>query len=91
MKLEIPESLRLREEAICTALRQASDSGGETGDLAELLEAILLPHLAKEKIDVLQPLRVAPAQSRATERGLGRSDASGRSNHDRRESSRAKA
>ncbi len=56
MKLEIPESLRLREEAICTALRQASDSGGETGEAAALLEAILLPHLAKEKVDVLEPL-----------------------------------
>ncbi|MEO6970485.1 MAG: hypothetical protein ABI217_06290, partial [Chthoniobacterales bacterium] len=56
MKIEIPELLRLREEAICTALRQASDSGGETGDAAALLEAILLPHLAKEKADVLQPL-----------------------------------
>ena len=56
MKLEIPESLRLREEAICKALRRATDSGGETGDAAALLEAILLPHLAKEKADVLQPL-----------------------------------
>lgn len=56
MKLEIPEPLRLREEAICSALRLARESGGETGDAAALLEAILLPHLAKEKTDVLQPL-----------------------------------
>jgi hypothetical protein len=56
MKLEIPKALRLREERICTALRQAAEMGGETGEAAELLEAILLPHLAKERVDVLQPL-----------------------------------
>ena len=56
MKLEIPKALRLREERICTALRQAAETGGKTGEAAELLEAILLPHLAKERVDVLQPL-----------------------------------
>ena len=56
MKLEIPKALRLREERICTALRQAAKTGGKTGEAAELLEAILLPHLAKERVDVLQPL-----------------------------------
>lgn len=56
MKLQIPEPLQLREEAICTALRRAAGTGGETGEAAELLEAILLPHLEKESVDVLQPL-----------------------------------
>jgi hypothetical protein len=56
MKLEIPKALRLREERICTALRQAAAMGGETGEAAGLLEAILLPHLAKERVDLLQPL-----------------------------------
>ncbi len=56
MKLQIPEPLRLREEAICTALRGAAETGGDTGEAAELLEAILLPHLEKERMDVLQPL-----------------------------------
>lgn len=56
MKFEIPEPLRLREEAICTALQRATGTGGETGEAAELLEAILLPHLEKERADVLEPL-----------------------------------
>ncbi|MEP6823035.1 MAG: hypothetical protein ABI946_11880 [Chthoniobacterales bacterium] len=56
MKLQIPEPLRLREEAICTALRGAAETGGDTGEAAGLLEAILLPHLEKERMDVLQPL-----------------------------------
>lgn len=64
MKLEIPKALRLREEAICTALRHAVETGGETGDAAELLEAILLPHLAKESVDVLQPLGLLPRLAR---------------------------
>jgi hypothetical protein len=60
MKLEIPKALRLREEAICTALRQAVATGGETGAAAEMLEAILVPHLAKERVEVLQPLGLLP-------------------------------
>jgi hypothetical protein len=56
MKFEIPKALRLREERICSALRQAGGMGGATGEAAELLEAILLPHLAKERADLLQPL-----------------------------------
>lgn len=56
MKLEIPEALRLREETIRTALRRAAEAGGETGQAAELLESLLLPHLEKERMDVLQPL-----------------------------------
>ena len=64
MNLEIPKALRLREEAICTALRHAAGTGGETGDAAELLEAILLPHLEKESVDVLQPLGLLPRLAR---------------------------
>jgi hypothetical protein len=64
MKLDIPEALRLREEAICTALRRAVETGDETGDTAELLEAVLLPHLAKERVDVLQPLGLLPRLAR---------------------------
>jgi hypothetical protein len=56
MKLEIPEALRLREEAICSGLKEGIKAGGATGEAAELLEAILLPHLAKESVGVLQPL-----------------------------------
>ncbi|MEO6971349.1 MAG: hypothetical protein ABI217_10690 [Chthoniobacterales bacterium] len=56
MKLQIPEPLRLREEAICTALRHAAETGGDTGESAELLEALLLPHLEKKRADVLRPL-----------------------------------
>ncbi len=56
MKLKIPEPLRLREEAICGALRRAARTGGETAEAAELLESILLPHLTKERVDVLEPL-----------------------------------
>ena len=50
MKLEIPEALRLGEAAICTGLHRAAETRGETGQAAELLEAILLPHLAKERV-----------------------------------------
>lgn len=64
MKLEIPAALRVREEAICTALRHAVETGGETGEAAELLEAILLPHLAKESVNVLQPLGLLPGLAR---------------------------
>lgn len=64
MKIEIPKALRLREEAICTALRQAVETGGETGAAAEMLEAILLPHLAKERVEVLQPLGLLPRLAR---------------------------
>lgn len=64
MKLEIPKALRLREEAICTALTHAVETGGETGEAAELLGAILLPHLAKERVDVLQPLGLLPMLAR---------------------------
>jgi hypothetical protein len=46
----------LREEAICAGLRRAAETGGETAEAAELLESILRPHLAKERIDVLEPL-----------------------------------
>ncbi len=56
LKLEIPQSLRLREEAICAALHHAAETGGETGEAAQLLEVILLPHLERERADVLQPL-----------------------------------
>ncbi|HEX5176651.1 MAG TPA: hypothetical protein VFV83_06465 [Chthoniobacteraceae bacterium] len=64
MNLEIPKALRLREEAICTALREAVATGGETGAAAEMLEAILLPHLAKERVEVLQPLGLLPRLAR---------------------------
>ncbi|HZR04847.1 MAG TPA: hypothetical protein VFA61_03345 [Candidatus Udaeobacter sp.] len=60
MKLEIPEPLRLREEAISAALRRAAETGGQTAEAAELLESILLPHLAKERVDVLEPLGLLP-------------------------------
>lgn len=56
MELEIPEPLRLREEAICAAVMHAAGTGGMTAEAAELLEAILLPHLAKERADILEPL-----------------------------------
>jgi hypothetical protein len=64
MTFEIPEALRLREEAICTALRHAIETGGETGQAAEVLEAILVPHLAKERADVLRPLGLLPRLAR---------------------------
>ena len=64
MTCEVPEALRLREEAICAALRHAIKTGGETGQAAELLEAILVPHLAKERADVLQPLALLPRLAR---------------------------
>ena len=48
MKLEILKTLWVREERICRALRQAADMGGATGEAAELLETILLPHLSRE-------------------------------------------
>ncbi|MGE5213736.1 MAG: hypothetical protein ACM3NN_08610 [Nitrospirota bacterium] len=64
MELEIPEPLRLREEAICAPLRYAAGTGGMTAEAAELLEAILLPHLAKERADILRPLALLPSLAR---------------------------
>jgi hypothetical protein len=64
MKLKIPRALHLDEEAICRALRQAVERGGETGAAAEVLEAILLPHLAKESVDILEPLGLLPRLAR---------------------------
>jgi hypothetical protein len=64
MKLEIPEVLRLREEAICSGLKEAVKTGGATGEAAELLEAILLPHLSKESVEILQPLGLLPRLAR---------------------------
>ena len=60
MKFQIPEAMRLREEAICDVLRHAAETGGETGEAAELLEVILLPHLARERVDILEPLGLLP-------------------------------
>ncbi len=64
MNLKISEPLRLRDEVIAAALRRAAESGGKTGEAAELLQTILLPHLAKERVDLLPPLAVLPALAR---------------------------
>lgn len=60
MKLDIPESLQLRDRAIRTALANAARTGGRTGEAAQVLENILLPHLMRETVDVLQPLALLP-------------------------------
>jgi hypothetical protein len=64
MNLNVPRALHLDEESICKSVRAAVESGGETGGAAELLEAILLPHLAKERADVLEPLALLPRLAR---------------------------
>jgi hypothetical protein len=64
MKLNVPRALHLDEQSICKSVRAAVESGGETGSVAELLEAILLPHLAKERVDVLEPLALLPRLAR---------------------------
>jgi hypothetical protein len=64
MKLEIPKALRLREELICSGLKEAIKTGGDTGEAVEILEAILLPHLSKEDAEVLQPLGLLPRLAR---------------------------
>jgi hypothetical protein len=61
IKPRVPEALQLREEAISAELRRAVETGGKTGIAAELLETILLPHLAKERVDLLEPLALLPA------------------------------
>lgn len=60
MKLNVPRALQLDEESICRSVRAAVESGGKTGEAAGMLEAILLPHLAKERVDVLEPLALLP-------------------------------
>lgn len=64
MKLNVPRALQLDEESICKSVRAAVESGGETGEAAGILEAILLPHLAKERVDVLEPLALLPRLAR---------------------------
>lgn len=64
MKLDIPESLQLREQTIRTALANAGRTGGRTGEAAQVLENILLPHLMRERVDVLQPLALLPRLAR---------------------------
>ena len=62
MKLEIPKcAATAGKKRICTALRQAGEKRVvRPAETAELLEAILLPHLAKERVDILQPLGLLP-------------------------------
>ena len=54
--LEAPRAIQLREEAITSGLRRAVETGGKTAQAAELLATILRPYLAKERLDLLQPL-----------------------------------
>ena len=64
MKFDVPESLQLREQTIRTGLASAAQAGGRTGEVAQALENILLPHLIRETIDVLQPLALLPRLAR---------------------------
>ena len=53
MKLEIPKSLRLREEAICAALRQASDSFA-FDEASALIAGLLVIRLIEDML-VIEP------------------------------------
>lgn len=56
MKFEIPQPLRQEHEALHEELRRATRAGGEIGEAAETVAALMHPHFVKEDQIALPPL-----------------------------------
>ena len=56
MKFTIPQPLQHEHEALHERLRQATQAGGEVGELARTLARLMHPHFVKEDQIALPPL-----------------------------------
>ena len=56
MNYEIPVPLKQEHEALHDQLRQATQAGGEVGELAETVARLMHPHFVKEDQIALPPL-----------------------------------
>lgn len=61
MNFEIPVPLKQEHEALHDQLRQATQAGGEVGELAETLARLMHPHFVKEDQIALPPLGLLAA------------------------------
>ena len=61
MNYEIPMPLKQEHEALHDQLRQATQAGGEVGELAETLAGLMHPHFVKEDQIALPPLGLLAA------------------------------
>lgn len=61
MNYEIPVPLKQEHEALHDQLRQATQAGGEVGELAETLALLMHPHFVKEDQIALPPLGLLAA------------------------------
>ena len=61
MNYEIPVPLKQEHEALHDQLRQATQAGGEVGELAETLALLMHPHFVKEDQIALPPLGLLTA------------------------------
>jgi len=68
MKFEIPLPLRQEHEALHEQLRQAAQAGGEVGESAKTLAALMHPHFVKEDRIALPPLGLLVALARSEAR-----------------------
>ena len=61
MNYEIPVPLKQEHEALHHQLRQATQAGGEVGELADTLAQLMHPHFVKENQIALPPLGLLAA------------------------------
>ena len=61
MNCEIPVPLKQEHEALHEQLRQATQAGGEVGELAGILARLMHPHFVKEDQIALPPLGLLAA------------------------------
>ena len=61
MNYEIPVPLKQEHEALHDQLRQATQAGGEVGELADALARLMHPHFVKENQIALPPLGLLAA------------------------------
>jgi len=64
MKFTIPQPLQHEHEALHERLRQATQAGGEVGEVARTLVRLMHPHFVKEDQIALPPLGLLAALAR---------------------------
>lgn len=64
MKFDIPVPLQQEHERLHEQLRQATQAGGDVGELAQTLARLMHPHFVKEDRIALPPLGLLAALSR---------------------------
>lgn len=64
MKYDIPTPLQQEHEQLHEQLRQATQAGGEVGELAKTLAGLMHPHFVKEDRIALPPLGLLMALAR---------------------------